>query len=103
MIINENHKVIIDEMSDSNDYYYNLIKTCEELTELQEVLIKKILKKGSAKEPSNQSIIDEIGDVYIRIQVLANLFGKENIKTRVFYKLEKFKQYLKDPNYKGKV
>ena len=103
MIINENHKVIIDEMSDSNDYYYNLIKTCEELTELQEVLIKKILKKGSAKEPSDQSIIDEIGDVYIRIQVLANLFGKENIKTRVFYKLEKFKQYLKDLNYKGKV
>src|SRR6478735_6061720 len=78
---------IIDEMAKTNSWNYNLDKTIEELFELGEVLMKSKLKKGSPKEPSAQSIIEEIGDVEIRIRVLRKLFGEQLVDQRVGEKL----------------
>ena len=90
-------------MIEYNDKDYNLLKAIEELTELQEVLIKKVIKKGGPKEPSNESIIEEIGDVAIRVTILFKVFGQEKCEERMLYKLKKFKSYMDEGKYKGRI
>ncbi len=94
---------IIDEMAKTNSWNYNLDKTIEELFELGEVLMKSKLKKGSPKEPSAQSIIEEIGDVEIRIRVLRKLFGEQLVDQRVGEKLAKFKGFFEQGKYIGSI
>lgn len=96
-------KSTIAKLVETNDYEYNLLKTVEELSELSEVLMKKVLKSEKEKEPSDQSIIDEIGDVYIRIRILSRLFGEEAVSERVNFKLDKFETYLKEGKYQGGI
>lgn len=86
-----------------NDPKYNLIKTCEELAELQEKLLKKVVKQGTLKCPTDDEIIEEIGDVYIRLAVLSRIFGKEKVNTRISYKLKKFESFIKEGKYVGRI
>jgi len=94
---------VIDEMAKTNSWNYNLDKTIEELFELGEVLMKSKLKKGGPKEPSTQSIIEEIGDVEIRIKVLRKLFGEQLVDQRVDEKLSKFRGFLEQGKYIGTI
>lgn len=94
---------IVEKLVETNDPHYNLLKCVEELTELNEVLIKRLVKGGSPKDPSDASIIEEIGDVKIRIMVLEKIFGEEKVQARVDYKLGKFESYIEEGKYLGRI
>jgi hypothetical protein len=90
----------IKKLAKSNDYNYNLLKASEELQELSLVLTQYINKPDRVEI---KEIIDEIGDVKIRIKILEKLFNKKSIKERVVFKVNKFKTYLKNKEYPGKI
>ena len=86
-------------MKGLNGFEYNHLKTVEELAELSEVLMKKVLKMGGPKEPDDQSIIDEIGDVEIRLRILRSIYDSGKIDKRVRDKLSKFEEYYTTQRY----
>jgi len=98
-----NQLEIVNKVVASNPIQYNFMKALEEMSELSEVLLKKMNKKGTAKEPSNQEIIDEISDVLMRTQGLAIIFGEEAVEARLNSKLAKLDQYIAEGKYKGRV
>ena len=100
-VIKENP--MIEVMSTANHWDYNIDKTIEELFELGEVLMKNKLKWGGDKEPTDQAIIEEIGDVQIRLDVLKKLFGEWKVDKRVEDKLTKFEEYYKEGKYIGRI
>ena len=103
MQIDQKHKATLDKMIASNDPIYNFNKTIEEATELTEVLIKRIVKEGGPKSPSDDSIIEEIGDLYIRLEILSAKFGHTKVQDRINYKMSKYESYIKDNKYIGKI
>jgi len=94
---------IVNKLVANNPIQYNLLKACEELTELTEVLLKKVNKKGGIKEPPNSAIIEEIGDSYIRLAALSIIFGEEAVEARINYKLGNFEKYMKEGKYRGTI
>ena len=93
-------KELIKYLVENNDYKYNLLKTAEELQELSLVLTQMALKK---EKVDKQEVIDEIGDVIIRLNVLFHLFSLKKISKRVKFKLDKLKSYIKENKYIGKL
>ena len=93
-------KKLIKYLVKNNDYKYNLLKTAEELQELSLVLTQMALKKEKVNE---QEVIDEIGDVKIRLKVIQYFFSKKKVKERIKFKLDKFRSYIKEGKYKGGI
>ena len=93
-------KELIKYLVENNDYKYNLLKTAEELQELSLVLTQMALKE---EKVDKQEVIDEIGDVIIRLKVLFHLFSLKKISKRVKFKLNKLKSYIKENKYIGKL
>jgi hypothetical protein len=93
-------KELIKYLVDNNDYKYNLLKASEELQELALVLTQMALKE---ERIDKQEVIDEIGDVKIRLKVLDYLFSKKDVKKRIKYKINKLKSYIKENKYIGKL
>lgn len=91
---------IINHLVTTNDPTYNLLKAAEELQELALVLTQLALKPQKVKA---QEVIDEIGDVKIRMRILENLFSRRRVKKRVELKLTKFKGYVQENKYVGKI
>lgn len=90
---------IIDYLQQKNGERYNLHKASEECQELGLVLNQYLLKPTKV-DP--QEIIDEIGDVLIRVEILmkmTNLFPEDLIKKRIEFKLSKYKEYIDDEKY----
>ena len=71
----------LDSILLNQDRDFNLSKAVEELSELATVLTQR-LNSDESRIP-DQMIIDEIGDVQIRIDVLKLMFGVEE---RICYK-----------------
>lgn len=94
---------IVKHLADTNDYHYNLLKAAEECNELAELLIKSVTKAGTKKEPSKQSVIEEIGDVQIRIDVLKHLFSEDEVNLRVVNKLKKYENYIANREYAARI
>lgn len=90
-MITEEQKQLIEKLTKHNDSTYNLHKAAEECQELGLVLTQFILKP---QKVDMQEIIDEIGDVAIRIEVLKKIFPADKIEERINYKLNKYKDYL---------
>lgn len=86
-------------MAEQNYGPYNLLKAAEELQELATVLLQRINK--DANKVPNEKIIEEIGDVKIRIKVLEKLFPKELIDERVNRKLTLFQGYIDSGKHKN--
>ena len=93
-------KELIKYLVENNDYKYNLLKTAEELQELSLVLTQMALKK---EKVDKQEVIDEIGDVIIRLKVIQHFFSRKKVKKRVKFKLNKLKSYIKENKYIGKL
>lgn len=93
----------IDHLIKTNTPSYNVLKFLEELAEVNEALLKKITKEDTSKEPSKEHIIEELGDLEIRLQVLKRIYGEEEVNQRIQYKLDKYKQYIKDGKYVGRI
>ena len=82
----------------NNDYKYNLLKAAEELQELSLALTQMALKENKVEK---QEVIDEIGDVEIRLRVLKYFFDRRKIRSRFQFKMNKLKSYIKKGKYKG--
>jgi NTP pyrophosphatase (non-canonical NTP hydrolase) len=78
----------------NNSEEYQLTKACEELSELTTALLQYITKKGT--KTTAQDVIDELGDVKIRITILEILFGIGKVNERYDFKLKKFAGYIQD-------
>lgn len=81
----------IAKLTKHNDSTYNLHKAAEECQELGLVLTQFILKPDHV---DMSEIIDEIGDVAIRLEILKRIFPADKIEERINFKLEKYKGYL---------
>ena len=93
-------KELIKYLVENNDYKYNYLKTAEELNELSTILLQYVNKDNKIDK---QKIIEEIGDSIIRIKVLKKLFSKKKVKERIKFKLDKFRSYIKEGKYKGRI
>lgn len=94
-----NDEEILLEVEARNGWRYNHMKALEEFAELSEVLLKKLNKDGSPKEPTDRSIIDEIGDCKLRIRILEYIYGIEEVKQREKEKLAKWEDYIVNNKY----
>lgn len=82
-------QLAIDNTLEINNSTYNHSKLLEELLELSEVLIKMI-NKIPEKQPKSDKLIEEVGDVLLRLEVL---IVKENIQEEVSKRInDKIKQ-----------
>jgi len=81
-----------------NSKKFNFRKAAEELNELSLVLLQYLNKE---QQPNEQAIIDEIGDVYIRVGVVARYFNEGRISKRIDDKLTKLKSYIETNKYKN--
>lgn len=84
-------RLLLDAISKKNTPEYNTFKTVEELQELSLVLTQKQLKPTKV---SDQEVIDEIGDVLIRLEMLLKNYDLNLVKKRIDYKLSKFSEYV---------
>jgi len=91
-------KIVYDYLKNKNDPNYNLSKTAEELNELSLILLQKLNKPNFIND---QKIIDEIGDVKIRLNVLEKQFLKSKIKSRINSKINKFYYLIKNKKHKN--
>lgn len=82
-------------LSGEVDEDYLLSKTCEELTELQELLLKTINKDAKHK-PAKEKIIEEIGDVEFRLRMLRRklAISYKDIENRKIYKANQLVQLI---------
>ena len=91
---------IIEDLYLGNEDRYNILKASEELQELS-LELTKMVTKPDMDDKRVQSIIDEIGDVKVRLAVVEKMFSKDKIEERVRYKLDKFRKYTEDKVYKN--
>lgn len=94
--ITEEQEKLIDDIVKRNNPRYNLHKAAEECQELGLVLTQLLLKPDKVKD---KEVIDEIGDVIIRIEMLSRIFPLKEIKERIEYKLSQFKHYHDSDKY----
>lgn len=85
------YQEVPDKLLEINSDTYNITKSVEELSELTTILLQKINKPNRIDD---QDIIDEIGDVEIRIQVLKKMFGPKKVNRRIKKKLKKYADYI---------
>jgi len=88
---NEKQQKIIDHLVKENGNQYNMLKAAEECQELGLVLTQMVLKPTKVDV---QEIIDEIGDVAIRLEILKKIYSEQDIQKRINLKLSKFKEYI---------
>lgn len=74
-----------------NSHHFNLLKAAEEASELSAVLLQRV-NKGPLKV-SDKKIIEEIGDLKIRLWYLEAYYGKESVKNRIINKFIQINKY----------
>lgn len=98
-MVKEEKDFVYDYLEKENNPIYNLTKAAEELTELATALLQRV-NKGADKVPDSK-IVEEIGDVKIRMKVLEKIFSKDSIDNRVNKKLTVFQDYIKTERFKN--
>lgn len=89
---------IYDHMAHNNTRKYNRLKAVEELQELALILVQKVNKP---EKVNDQQIIDEIGDVKIRLEVLERIFSSDAINERINNKLNQFRRFIESEKHKN--
>lgn len=87
-------------LSEQNNGKYNHNKCAEELLELATNLVQRVNKPSKV---SNKKIIEEIGDVRVRLAILEEVYSKKKIQQRIDKKSNQLLKYLKLKKYKNKV
>lgn len=71
----------------------NVLKLCEEMAELSEVLLKYV-NKGGDNKPKTEKIVEELGDVIFRAAVIIRQFDIRNqVLDRGNFKMEQLHNY----------
>lgn len=103
-ISDEDFDRVIKEVTDSNGEIYSLTKLAEECSELAEIVLKKVNKLGTHREPTNTEIAEEIADVVLRAAMLGEKYDlKEFVGDRMSRKLAKLKECLDEGKYLGRI
>ena len=97
--MNKKQKEIIQKLFEYNSVEYNAAKLAEELQELS-LELTKLTTKPILNNERIQAIIDEIGDVEIRLKIYKKGFNKQDIRNRIDYKIKKFEVLLENKQYK---
>ena len=92
MIENRTNKEIIDIIVSHNSEEYDLLKLAEECTELSEVLIKMVTKPNR-KEEKIPHLIEELGDVKLRMDILVS---KLNVEEEVYIRVNSKLDYINE-------
>lgn len=92
-------KKVISELYRKNDKNYNLLKAAEELQELSLALIQYVTKEGK----DTKNIIEEIGDVDVRLGVARKYFSSKKVKLRIKEKVVSINKHLKSGKYKNRT
>lgn len=91
----------IQQIVDRNESQFNYLKLLEELAELTEVIIKRVNKQIQYK-PSMEKIIEETGDVLIRLRIFCRAEGiADAVNQRVITKLTKLNGYFETNEFKN--
>lgn len=95
---------VIQFLAENNDEKYIYTKLAEELNELSEICLKRANKKP-VNWPSESSLIEEMGDVSIRLDMLIVRLEIDTVKIedRIKYKVGKYLEYLKQGKYNGGI
>jgi CDGSH-type Zn-finger protein len=98
------HKMqeVINTLAETNDPDYNLTKASEELNELGTVALQLCNKRG-AKEPAIEDILTEVADCEVRVAILKKVFGSDAVDEKVRKKLDKYKGYIQEGKYTGRI
>ncbi len=87
-------------LGENNDATFNRTKLLEELLELSEKIAKSLNKKPEY-QPTQQDIVEEIGDVLLRLQIYmkSEKIPEDLVIDRTLLKINKFLEYLKNNQY----
>lgn len=97
-------KLIYDYLGKTNDETYNIMKYLEEAAELQDAMITRKLKPGHIRTPSMQGLIDEIGDLEARLNIIKSMYGVwDKVDERRKYKLKKYEKWIDLGKYTGAI
>ena len=99
-------EITIEQIAKENDPQWNEDKLLEELLELAEVLIKRKNKKGSPKEPTEDMLIEELGDTLMRMDMFVSTLPvriNKKVMDRWDFKEEKMIKAFNEGKYKGKI
>lgn len=95
---------LIKFLAQTNSYEYNLAKTAEEVNELGTVLLQLLNKPNMPKSKQYlENLHVEIADVEIRLKILNHVFDQQTISKNFQKKLDKFKGYVKESKYIGRI
>lgn len=92
---------LIAHLVQTNNPLYNLSKIAEECGELNTVILQSINKGETG--PDKNEIIEEIGDLAIRLEIAKAIYGEKEVNDRIQFKLDKYKGYVKDGLYAGRI
>jgi NTP pyrophosphatase (non-canonical NTP hydrolase) len=93
MITEEQKEELLGFLLEPKRHERNILKLCEELSELGEILLKYV-NKNAANKPPISKIVEELGDVFFRANVLAEQFDiTDDILERMDKKGEQVYQY----------
>lgn len=98
-------ELILKKLVETNEELYNWQKLAEELFELGEVVMKTITKNGTEKQPPMEKVIEETGDVILRISILTKKLNiEEKVLDRMINKLLSFEdKYISKNKYIGRI
>ncbi len=94
---------VFDNLAKTNDEAYNFDKLMEEMHELAEVILKIRNKKGYKKEPTKQDLIDELGDVKLRLEIAIRMVGESDVNIRVGKKLGLLADLIQAKQYTNRI
>lgn len=96
---NMTNREIIKKMVNKNTIDFDLMKLAEECTELSEVLIKMVTKPNR-REERMEHLVEEMGDVKLRMEVLVTRLGfNKVVDARYEEKLAYFHEKLIENKY----
>lgn len=81
-------------------YHYDarsqMLKCCEELSELESAILKYLNKDGN----NSEDVLDEMADVYIMLEQMKSVFpfGENVLNERIDYKLDRQHKRMKGVN-----
>lgn len=95
---------VAEYLSKSNDRSYNYTKLAEEMAELDELILKRVNKEKTSKNPPDELIAEEVGDTLFRLNVLMKMLGiRDKVLSRIDFKVDKYKSYIEENKYQGRI
>lgn len=86
-----------------NDEDYELLKMAEECTELSEVCLKMVTKRGGVKMPTKAMLIEELGDVLLRAMRIGDRFDPDGTLTTKRISEKVLHLHERIERYKGRL